>query len=78
MPTTEPLDLSIDPLTGNVPLAVGTAVFIEDEFGKKHRGYITDIDHSTFTVLVDCKGQDREVTVNEAQILARVSGGYEG
>lgn len=81
MPHTDPYDIAIDPLTGNVPLGEGTAVVIEDDFGCKHRGFITyvrgEVDPQ-FTVLIACKSGEREVTIPESQILARVAGGYEG
>jgi len=80
MPITDTLDISIDPRTGNTHLAEGTAVIVEDELGKQHRGYITFVEgdqEPVFTVLITCKGEPTELEVREDRILARVAGGYE-
>lgn len=70
------LEQSIDPLTGTTYLADGADVYVKDDRGRTHRGTIVSIgsgDDARYTVLLSCRGRDRELVVTEQNLLARAS-----
>lgn len=75
MPYQSQLDSTIDPLTGTTGLAEGADVYVRDDLGRRHRGTILAVhpgDDIRYTVLLMCGKKEREVTVAEADLLARV------
>lgn len=70
------LELSIDPLTGTTNLAEGTEVYVKGDSGRPHRGMVLAVElgaPARYTVLLTCRGQEREVTVTESDLLARAT-----
>lgn len=72
------IELSIDPMTGTTHMAEGAEVFVHGDNGEVHTGIIVGVSanpegETEYTVLLQCFGEEREVTVAEPGILARAT-----
>ena len=74
MPDYSYLEMTVDPLTGEVPLEVGADVIIEDELGQQHTGTVVSVSADrSYTVFLTCR--DQEISVPERRVLARAHAG---